>query len=96
MHVVHSLRSGGRCYVSSLGHETCGEDMGASSLGVSKREGEVDEVMAIAATSVDCSSSLSLSPEMYSSLVTNTILEGDFLLGKFFLRGALLKKQRDT
>ena len=62
------------------------EVVGASSLGDSKSEGEEDEVMAIAATSADSSSSLSSSPEMYYSLVTNTILEGDFLLGKFFLK----------
>ena len=55
------------------------EVVGTSSLGDSKSEDDVHEVIAIAATSVDCSSSLSSSPKMYSYLVTNTILEGDFL-----------------
>ena len=51
------------------------------SLGDSKREGVVDEAMAKAATSLVVVSSSSLSsPDIYSSLTTNT-LEGSFLLG---------------
>ena len=73
-----------------LGHETLDGLDGDVLIGDSKREGDVDEVIAIVATSLVVSSSSSSSPDMYSSLVTNTILEGGFLLGRFFLKKGFL------
>src|SRR5665811_389606 len=64
--------------------------IGTFSLGDSKRDEGVDEVMVIAATSLVVSSSSLSPPDMYSSLVTNTILEGGFLLGRFFLKNGFL------
>ena len=56
------------------------------SLGDSKREVGVDEAMAKAATPLVVVSSSLSSPDVYSSLVTNTIFECGLLLEMGFLK----------